>query len=246
MTKVKIIKLCLSSKTQTLTKQKTQIATKLNSNCDITQKLKLSQNLKLLLWQNLKLILWQNSKLKLWQLKIPTNLKTPVATKQKNMNWDNTQKTLIVTNLKTSNSDHPNSDKTKQYFGKNNLTPQQPMKFILNSVLWSHNVFLKSFWDFIWKKFKKLDLPDFCVCFVLDCKFLLVPAHGLMVLTRTHGKDIDSWYFFCFGYFIHFLTTSVQGDFILPSGGDSSRYALFARFYASGCYDTIKFNFLQP
>ena len=42
-------------------------------------------------------------------------------------------------------------------------------------------------------------------------------------------------FFVCFGYFIHFLTTSVQGDFILPSGGDLSRYALFARFYASGC-----------
>ena len=53
-------------------------------------------------------------------------------------------------------------------------------------------------------------------------------------------------YFFVLVFFIHSLTTGVQGDLYPHQGWVLHVMHYFARFYASGCKDTIRFQFLQP
>ena len=85
----------------------------------------------------------------MWQLKNSNCDKTQIVRKLKLKLWQNPKthivtkrKTQMVTKLKNSNPDNSISDKTlKKSFGKNNLTPQPPMRCTLGSILWSREVY---------------------------------------------------------------------------------------------------------
>ena len=144
--KLQKLKLWWNSKIKRVIKlKKDSNGTKLkSSSCDKTQKLILWHNSKIQIVT--KLELWQNSNwdksqcvtnLKLWEKKTQNVTTLKLWQNSRTHIWENSQ-TKIVKKLKNTNCDKSQFIKKKKFqgsFGNNILTPWQPMRYFMASVL---------------------------------------------------------------------------------------------------------------
>ena len=126
------------------------------SNCDKTQTVTKHKMWQLKLWRNsktqivTKLKPWQNSKCdnsnwdQTQKLKLQENSTTQMMTKLKKSNCDNS-KLKLWQNLYYDKFQFMTRDTLKGSFSKNFLTPWQPMRCSLGSLLWFSQCFFLSY-----------------------------------------------------------------------------------------------------
>ena len=112
-----------------MTKLKNKIATKLNLNCERKEKTETATKFSIHIVIRLQTANLNSNKSQ--KLKFLQNSTTQIVTKLKNL-----IPTIQIRKKKK---------KSKHSFGKNNLTPQQPMKCTRGSVLISCNAFLTNY-----------------------------------------------------------------------------------------------------